>query len=119
VLSAASSGVLVQTVLLVPTRALLRLSVIKPIFMPRDISPMTPRNQAVSPYPICVSVRKRSVLHILIDEADYIACHNQSYVGKYDLIDGLKKGGTLYLNCQWSEAELEEKLPADPQEADC
>ncbi|MGI6084839.1 MAG: pyruvate:ferredoxin (flavodoxin) oxidoreductase [Acetivibrionales bacterium] len=49
----------------------------------------------------------------LIDEADYIACHNQSYVGKYDLIEGLKKGGTFVLNCQWSEEELEEKLPAE------
>ncbi|NLU53782.1 MAG: pyruvate:ferredoxin (flavodoxin) oxidoreductase [Clostridiaceae bacterium] len=48
----------------------------------------------------------------LIDEADYIACHNQSYVDKYDLIAGLKKGGTFVLNCQWSEAELDEKLPA-------
>ncbi len=48
----------------------------------------------------------------LIDEADYIACHNQSYVGKYDLIGGLKKGGDFVLNCQWTEAELEEKLPA-------
>ncbi len=49
----------------------------------------------------------------LIDEADYIACHNQSYVGKYDLIGSLKKGGTFVLNCQWSDAELDEKLPAD------
>ena len=49
----------------------------------------------------------------LIDEADYIACHNQSYVGKYDLLEGLKKGGTFVLNCQWSEDELDERLPAD------
>ncbi len=49
----------------------------------------------------------------LVDEADYIACHNQSYVGKYDLIHGLKKGGTFVLNCQWSAEELDEKLPAD------
>jgi pyruvate-ferredoxin/flavodoxin oxidoreductase len=49
----------------------------------------------------------------LIDEADYIACHNQSYVGKYDLIKGLKKGGDFVLNTQWTEAELEEKLPAE------
>jgi len=49
----------------------------------------------------------------LIEEADYIACHNQSYVDKYDLIDGLKKGGTFVLNCQWTEEELDEKLPAD------
>ncbi|NLM09606.1 MAG: pyruvate:ferredoxin (flavodoxin) oxidoreductase [Clostridiaceae bacterium] len=49
----------------------------------------------------------------LIEEADYIACHNQSYIDKYDLIDGLKKGGTFVLNCQWNEEELDEKLPAD------
>ena len=49
----------------------------------------------------------------LIDEADYIACHNQAYVGKYDLIAGLKKGGTFVLNCQWSVDELEEKIPAE------
>ncbi|NMA65736.1 MAG: pyruvate:ferredoxin (flavodoxin) oxidoreductase, partial [Clostridiaceae bacterium] len=49
----------------------------------------------------------------LVDEADYIACHNQSYVGKYNLIDGLKNGGTFVLNCQWTEEELDEKLPAD------
>jgi pyruvate-ferredoxin/flavodoxin oxidoreductase len=48
-----------------------------------------------------------------IDEADYIACHNQAYVGKYDLIKGLKKGGSFVLNTQWSAAELDEKLPAD------
>ena len=48
----------------------------------------------------------------LIDEADYIACHNQAYVGKYNILDGLKKGGTFVLNCQWTEEELDEKLPA-------
>jgi pyruvate-ferredoxin/flavodoxin oxidoreductase len=48
----------------------------------------------------------------LIDEADYIACHNQSYVYQYDLLKGLKNGGTFVLNCLWSEAELEQHLPA-------
>lgn len=48
----------------------------------------------------------------LIDEADYIACHNQSYVTQYDLLKGLKKGGTFVLNCIWDAAELETKLPA-------
>lgn len=47
----------------------------------------------------------------MIDEADYIACHNQSYVDNYDLIAGLKKGGSFVLNCQWNEEELEHKLP--------
>ena len=49
----------------------------------------------------------------LIDEADYIACHNQSYVNQYDLLKGLKKGGTFVLNCLWDEKELDEKLPAE------
>ncbi len=48
----------------------------------------------------------------LIDEADYIACHNQSYVFQYDLLKGLKKGGTFVLNCQWDKEELEKYLPA-------
>ncbi len=48
----------------------------------------------------------------LIDEADFIACHNQGYVDKYDLVKGLKKGGTFLLNCIWSPEELDSKLPA-------
>ena len=48
----------------------------------------------------------------LIDEADYIACHNQSYVHQYDVLKGLKKGGVFVLNCIWNEEELEEHLPA-------
>ncbi|WZL73182.1 pyruvate:ferredoxin (flavodoxin) oxidoreductase [Clostridiaceae bacterium 35-E11] len=48
----------------------------------------------------------------LIYHADYIACHNKSYVNHYDLLKGLKKKGTFVLNCPWSEDELEEKIPA-------
>ena len=48
----------------------------------------------------------------LIDEADYIACHNQSYVHQYDLLKGLKKGGTFVLNCKWNTEELNALLPA-------
>ena len=48
----------------------------------------------------------------LIDEADYVACHNEAYVSKFDLLDGLKDGGTFVLNCTWTKDELEEKLPA-------
>ncbi len=48
----------------------------------------------------------------LIDVADFIACHNQAYVHQYDVLKGLKDGGTFVLNCQWSPEELEEKLPA-------
>ena len=49
----------------------------------------------------------------LIDEADYIACHNQSYVTQYDVLAGLKKGGTFVLNCQWDAAELDANLPGE------
>src|SRR4030043_793117 len=49
----------------------------------------------------------------LITSADFVACHNQAYVRQYDLLKGLKKGGTFLLNCQWSKEELEDRLPAN------
>jgi len=48
----------------------------------------------------------------LVYHADYIACHNKSFIYNYDILKGLKNGGTFVLNCPWSEAELDEKLPA-------
>ena len=48
----------------------------------------------------------------LIYSADYIACHNKSYVNHFDLLKGIKKKGTFVLNCPWTPEELEEKLPA-------
>jgi pyruvate-ferredoxin/flavodoxin oxidoreductase len=48
----------------------------------------------------------------LIDEADFISCSKQSYVYQYDILEGLKDGGTFLLNCTWTEDELEERLPA-------
>lgn len=47
----------------------------------------------------------------LINKADFIACHNQSYVDKYDVLAGLKPNGNFLLNCIWTSEELEEKLP--------
>jgi len=49
----------------------------------------------------------------LLDESDYIACHNQSYVYKYDLLQGLRKGGTFVLNTIWDQEGLEKHLPAE------
>jgi len=49
----------------------------------------------------------------LLDEADYIACHKPAYVYQYDILDGLRKGGTFLLNCVWTPEELDEKLPAN------
>ncbi len=48
----------------------------------------------------------------LVDKADFIACHNQSYVNKYDMLTPLKPGGIFLLNTQWDEAELDKNLPA-------
>jgi len=48
---------------------------------------------------------------------NYIACHNQTYVYKYDLLKGLKQGGNFVLNCQWTPEELDEKLPVAMKEA--
>ena len=48
----------------------------------------------------------------LIDQADYTACHKTSYVNQYDVLEGLKPGGTFLLNCPWDAAELETELPA-------
>jgi pyruvate-ferredoxin/flavodoxin oxidoreductase len=48
----------------------------------------------------------------LIDSADYIACHKDNYVEIYDVLEGIKEGGTFVLNSPWTLAEMEEKLPA-------
>ncbi|SHI58114.1 pyruvate-ferredoxin/flavodoxin oxidoreductase [Clostridium amylolyticum] len=48
----------------------------------------------------------------LINKADFVACHNQSYVYKYNVLDGLKKNGKFLLNTIWTPEELNEKLPA-------
>ena len=47
-----------------------------------------------------------------INKADFVACHNPSYVDKYRMVEDLKTGGTFLLNCSWSGDELEENLPA-------
>ncbi|MHC6180815.1 pyruvate:ferredoxin (flavodoxin) oxidoreductase [Clostridium sp. JNZ X4-2] len=48
----------------------------------------------------------------LVHSADYIACHNKSFINNYDILKGLKRGGTFVLNCPWKSEELDEKLPA-------
>ncbi len=48
----------------------------------------------------------------LINQADFVACHNQSYVYKYNVLEGLKKGGRFLLNTIWTPEEVEEHLPA-------
>ncbi|MBW2177611.1 MAG: pyruvate:ferredoxin (flavodoxin) oxidoreductase [Deltaproteobacteria bacterium] len=49
----------------------------------------------------------------LIDAADYIACHKSSYVDIYDVLEGIKEGGTFVMNSNWTMADMETKLPAE------
>ena len=48
----------------------------------------------------------------LIDAADFIACHNSSYVTKYDMLEHIKDHGIFLLNSPWTLAEMEHELPA-------
>ena len=43
--------------------------------------------------------------------ADFVACHNESYMKKYDIVDEIKEGGTFLLNTVWTDEELERELP--------
>ncbi len=47
----------------------------------------------------------------LIDQADFVACHNQSYVTRYDMVSDLKEGGVFLLNTIWNKDQLDEELP--------
>ncbi len=49
----------------------------------------------------------------LINEADFVACHNPTYVNIYDVLEGIKEGGTFLLNCPWTVEEMDEHLPGD------
>ena len=47
----------------------------------------------------------------LIHTADFVACHNPSYVNKYNMVQELVDGGTFLLNCPWDMEGLEKHLP--------
>ena len=47
-----------------------------------------------------------------VKQADFVACHNSAYLTKYDMVEDVKPGGYFLLNCVWTDAELEEHLPA-------
>ena len=53
----------------------------------------------------------------LIDSADFVACHNASYVTKYDMLDGLKDNGIFLLNSPWTVEDMERELPASMKQA--
>ncbi len=47
----------------------------------------------------------------LINKANFVACHNPSYVRKYNMVQDLKDGGSFLLNCGWTMEEIEHHLP--------
>ena len=49
----------------------------------------------------------------LINTADFVACHQQAYLKKYDMTSNLKDGGSFLLNTVWSDEELDKHLPAN------
>ena len=46
-----------------------------------------------------------------ITKADFVACHNHAYLEQYDMVSDVKPGGVFLLDCPWTEAELDTKLP--------
>ena len=52
-----------------------------------------------------------------VKRADFVACHSQSYIGQYDIVSEVKPGGCFLLNCDKSDSELENWLPADVKRA--
>lgn len=48
-----------------------------------------------------------------INQADFVACHNPSYVVKgYKMVQDVKPGGVFMINCQWTDEELDKHMPA-------
>jgi len=52
-----------------------------------------------------------------VKKANFIACHNSSYITKYDIVNDIKNNGIFLLNCSWTGDELEENLPASVKRA--
>lgn len=47
-----------------------------------------------------------------VKQADFVACHNSSYLAKYEMVQDVKPGGFFLLNCVWTDEELDSHLPA-------
>jgi pyruvate-ferredoxin/flavodoxin oxidoreductase len=47
----------------------------------------------------------------LLTHSDFIACHNPAFVNQYDILEGIREGGSFLLKSPWSVQEMEEKLP--------
>ncbi|MCF7854858.1 MAG: pyruvate:ferredoxin (flavodoxin) oxidoreductase [Candidatus Pacebacteria bacterium] len=52
----------------------------------------------------------------LVANPDFVACHNQAFIGRYDMLAGIQEGGTFLLNSQWGVDEVFEHFTGDMQQ---
>jgi pyruvate-ferredoxin/flavodoxin oxidoreductase len=53
--------------------------------------------------------------YLVVDNIDFIACHNPAFIGRYDVLEGIKNGGVFLLNSNWSKEEAFQNLTEDMQ----
>jgi len=51
----------------------------------------------------------------LVSHADFIGCHNQAFIGRYDILEGIKQNGVFLVNSNWDSAEVFEHLTLNDQ----
>ncbi|HHS12409.1 MAG TPA: pyruvate:ferredoxin (flavodoxin) oxidoreductase [bacterium] len=51
----------------------------------------------------------------LVSDADFVACHNQAFIGRYDILEGIKENGVFLLNSNWSQDEAFANLTEEMQ----
>lgn len=56
--------------------------------------------------------KSKIIAPYLIDQPDFVACHNHTFIKKIDVLKGIKTGGVFLLNSPWTDEDLEHELPA-------
>lgn len=51
----------------------------------------------------------------LVENPDFVGCHNQAFIGRYDVLEGIKDGGVFLLNSNWEQDEVLENFTIDMQ----
>ncbi|MDD3807386.1 MAG: pyruvate:ferredoxin (flavodoxin) oxidoreductase [Candidatus Marinimicrobia bacterium] len=59
--------------------------------------------------------REKIQSEYLVENADFIACHNQAFIGRYDILEGIKENGVFLLNSNWKDEEVFENLTENMQ----
>ncbi len=99
----------------VPTRTVSRSFPTKQTTIHKDISPTIQKKPELLPYRIFVSVKNRSVIPYLVTKANFIACHNFSFVEKVNMLDNLEVGGSFLLTSEYDKDTVWSKLPGRVQ----